>query len=200
MKDGKMFDNVNLYKPDKIIRLSELRESGDIYDIMRKMSARDYAYGFAYVPHDELRVLYIKLGMSSPNPDRQNDNILGERVVRQASHLLGWSGTYSSSTHGLELFNGLSGLVANGEFPERALHKNNIIVGIWNAHPNFRTCQVQASSAEQAKWLEAHLCAQYKNDFKLELPPLNIADPSKNNILTKTWPAREVEQEKLFAF
>lgn len=195
-----MFENVNLYKPDKIIRCAELHEPSEIYDIMRKMSARNYAYGFAYVPHDELRVLYIKLGMSSPNPERLNDNILGERVARQASHLLGWSGTYTSSSHGSELFYGLTKLVANGEFPERALNKNNIIIGIWNAHPNFRTCKVEASSAEQAMWLEAHLCAQYKNDFKLELPPLNIADPSKNSILTKTWTAREIQEENLFAF
>jgi hypothetical protein len=195
-----MFNNVNLYKPDKIIRLSEFKDASEIYDVMRKMAARDYAYGIAYEPDDELRVRFIKLGMSAPKKGRQNDNILGERIVRQVGHLLGWQ-TVPISSHGSDFSNGLIRLVNDGAFPERALHKNNIIVGIWNAHPNFRTCLVEADTTEQAKWLEASLCKQYKDDFKLELPPLNIADPTKNAILSKTWPVREIiTEENLFKF
>jgi hypothetical protein len=196
-----MFDTneVNLYKPDKIIYLSELKAAKQVYPIMRSMAARDYAYGLAYKPRDEMRYIYLKFGMSSPKSNRLNDNIMGERITRQIAHLSGWS-KFAISSHGNDFVSGLSRLVEDGILSEHALNKNNIIMGIWNVHPLFRTCLVNATREEQALWLESYLAQQYKNDFKDNCPLLNHRDPSNNPILTKTWPAREIVQKKLFSF
>lgn len=194
-----MFENVNLYKPDLIIRCADLKEASDIYSLMKKLNARDYAYGFAYLPHDELRVQYLKIGHSSPAVVRIN-KVLGERIVRQLCHLQGWPVSNKAvSNHGFDFVMGLQGLVTEEKMPERALHKNNIIVGVWNTESMFRTCKVDATPQEQAIWLEAKLCEQYKNDFKLVLPPLNKMDPAKGSILKKTWTDKDIEPS-VFSF
>jgi hypothetical protein len=193
-----MFDNVNLYKPDKIIRLSELSDSSEIYDIMKKMNARSYAYGIGYQPDDELRIIFVKIGRSSPDKNRTNDRIYGERVVRQVAWLDGWT-TTKHSANGADYYKGMCDLVANGDFPERALHKNNTIIGIWNCNPLFRTCKSDATEYEQTEWLEAYLCKEYKNDFKLNLPPLNRRDPSTGSILKRPMVSTEI-MDSLFKF
>jgi hypothetical protein len=179
-----MFDGVNLYKPDKIIRLSELSDSSEIYGIMKKMGARSYAYGIGYQPDDELRIIFVKIGRSSPDHDRQND-IHGERLVRQVAHLSGWPSTKISS-HGQDYVNGLEEAIKLDKLPPRCLKKDNTIIGIWNCHPNFRTCKVVATELEQSRWLEAHLCKLYKNDFNDTLPLLNKVDPATSKILEQS--------------
>ena len=190
-----MFEKLNLYKPDRIIRLSELNGSGEIYGIMGKLAARDYAYGIAYVPNDELRVLYLKIGKSSPSKDRVHENQLGERIARQVGHLEGWPGQKPISANGIDFMMGLKQLVLNGDMSERALDRKNIIVGIWNTNPMFRKCMVDATPSEQAAWLEASLRKQYKIEFKDTLPPLNKLDPANGTILKRTWQDKNIEPE-----
>jgi hypothetical protein len=194
-----MFDNVDLYKPDLIIRCADLKESSEIYPMMKKLNARDYAYGFAYLPHDELRVQYLKIGKSSPATDRIS-KVLGERIVRQLCHLQGWPQSNKAiSNNGFDFMMNLQNLVAAGKMSARALDKNNIVLGVWNTDSMFRTCKVDATPAEQAAWLEAKLCELYKNDFKLVLPPLNKMDPANGSILQKTWVNRDITSS-VFSF
>lgn len=194
-----MFDNVDLYKPDLIIRCADLKESSEIYPMMKKLNARAYAYSFAYLPHDELRFQYIKIGESCPASVRIS-KVLGERIVRQLCHLQGWPASNKAvSSHGFDFMMNLQKLVNAGKISERVLNKNNIVVGVWNTDPMFRECKVDAAPADQAEWLEAKLCEQYKNDFKLALPPLNKIDPAKGSILKKTWANRDICQS-VFSF
>lgn len=194
-----MFNNIDLYKPDKIIRCSEYEYAREIYKVMSKMSARVYAYSIAYVPRDEFRLHYLKIGMSSPTSERVNDNILGERIVRQVAHLHGWS-KEPISAHGSDFRDALKKLVEDQSISEAALHKDNIMIGVWNIHHNFRKCMaLDATPEEQAKWLEGTLTEQFKRDFKEDLPILNKQDPSNNKVMKKTWTCAEVEPE-LFSF
>ena len=193
-----MFDNVNLYKPDRIIRCSSLKEAGEVYEFMSSMGAKDYAYGLAYMPPDELRVHYLKIGKSSPAAVRVNAKIFGERIVRQIAHLDGWK-KKAISGHGVDFSMGVRNLIAEGKLDERALHRDNIVIGIWNANPNFRTCLVEATVQEQVSWLEGNLCQQYKNDFKLVLPLLNKQDPSNSEVMSRTWVNRIIDPA-MFAF
>jgi hypothetical protein len=194
-----MFDNINLYKPDKIIRLSELSDSNEIYDIMKKMGARSYAYGIGYQPDDELRIIFVKIGRSSPEKDRKGD-VHGERLVRQVAHLSGWNSTNKRSANGTDYLMGLNEAVAANKLPPRALQKNNTCIGIWNCHQNFRNCKVEATELEQSRWLEAYLCKLYKNDFNDELPLLNKIDPASGSILKKYITPKIITQSGLFEF
>lgn len=193
-----MFNDINLYKPDKIIRLSELSDSSEIYGIMKRMGARSYAYGIGYQPHDELRVIFTKIGRSSPDYDRKNDPY-GERLVRQVAHLSGWDST-KRSANGTDYIMGLNEAVTAGKLSASALQKNNTIIGIWNCNQNFRICEVVATELEQSQWLEAYLCKQYKNDFNGELPLLNKVDPALGTILKKPMTPKRVIDSGLFKF
>jgi hypothetical protein len=156
------------------------------------MGAKDYAYGLAYLPNDELRVQYFKIGKSSPSAKRVNPKIFGERIVRQIAHLDGWD-KKAISAHGVDFAMGIKKLISDSQLPERALNRHNIVIGVWNINSNFRECLVDATVQEQVSWLEGHLCQQYKNDFKLNLPVLNKQDPSKSEIMTRSWTARAIK-------
>ena len=169
-----MFNNIDLFNPDKIIQCASLKEAKDIYEIMKKMDAKSYVYAISYLTGGILNPV-IKIGMSSPDKYRQH-TILGERIVRQISNLEGWSSKPVSS-HGLDLVVGLKKAIETGILPEKAINRNNIIICIWNVHPNFRKCNSIATEDEQTKWLEGKLCSLHKKHFQ-KLPPLNVIDPS----------------------
>jgi hypothetical protein len=183
---NKMFDGVSLYKPDKLIRLSDIGDFSEIYQIMRDMDALNYAYAFCYDSKDETRLHYMKIGRSTPLPERVSQSCFGERIVRQVCHLNGWEKSPISS-NGSDFRGGLERIMKSDNYPDRILNKNNWSIAIWNIHPNFRNCLVNSTREEQTIWLEAQLCKMYKRDFKENLPPLNIQDPSRGKIMNASW-------------
>lgn len=176
-----MFNNIDLYNPDKIIRCSSLIEPSEVYDIMKSMRAESYAYCIAYIPSGKLLFEVIKFGLSSPKKDRISD-CCGERLVRQISHVDGWNKTFASA-NGFDFANGINQMKKKGILPKN-LNKNDLIIGIWNTSYNFRgACKSQyATAEEQSMWLEGELCNQYKKKNNGNLPPLNIADPTSTDI------------------
>jgi hypothetical protein len=195
-----MFNNINLYKPDKLIRLNELKKANEIYSIVKKMNTKACAYGICFVPRDQMRMVFLKAGMTAPSDDRINQLQQCERIVRQVSNLEGWS-EFMASDHGTDFIKGVRRLVAAGVLPEDALNRNNYVVGIWTVNPNFRKCLVEATLEEQAEWIEGELCQQHKNDFKGLLPLLNKRDPTKTKVYKLPRPLKEITDDPdLFEF
>ena len=169
----KMFDDIDLFKADVIIPCKDLKDPSDIYEIMKKINARDYAYTVSYNTGAIVNPV-VKIGMSSPRKDRKN-NVMGERLVRQLAHLEGWN-SKTFSANGSDLAMNLRVAIDQGIIPKKAINRNNIIICIWNLA--FRMCTSEATTYEQTSWIEGELCRLHKKHFEF-LPPLNIVDPSE---------------------
>lgn len=201
---NKMFDDINIFEPDRIIKCAELLDPSDIYEIMRSMNTGTFAYMFDYVPYNKeadehgsyLDRAFLKAGESSGNDQ-------GERLVRQMCHLDGWD-KIQYSGNGSEFRGGLERLISEHGYPEDLLNKNNINIGIWSVNQEFRWCNLDIQTKkdneecsekekqkdkdkQKAKWIEGELAAQHKN-IHGKLPPLNEKDPSKFKSYTQVRP------------
>ena len=200
---NKMYDDIDIFKPDEIIICSELLSPSDIYEKMRSMNTGTFAYMFDYVPFNKkadehgsyLDRAFLKVGETSGND-------MGERLVRQIRHLDGWDkNEIQYSSNGIEFRGGCERLIDKLGYPEDLLNKNNINIGIWSINETFRWCNLDIQTKkdndqkysekeiqkdkdkQKAKWIEGELCYQHIN-IHGKLPPLNEKDPSKCKIYT----------------
>jgi len=204
---NEMYDDINIFDPDKIIKCAELLSPSDIYEIMRSMNTGTFAYMFDYVPFNKkadkhgsyLDRAFLKAGET-------NGNDMGERLVRQVGHLDGWDkNEIQYSGNGIEFRGGCERLIDKLGYPEDLLNKNNINIGIWSVNPEFRWCNLDIQTKkdnnekysekekqkekdkQKAKWIEGELCYQHIN-IHGKLPPLNEKDPSKCKSYTQVRP------------
>jgi hypothetical protein len=183
---NKMYDDINIFKPDEIIICSELNTTAEIYEKLRAMNTSSFAYMFNYAPYNKypdeegsyLEYAFLKAGES-------NGYVKGERLVRQLRHLDGWNEKKPPySCNGVDFKGGLERLIAELDYPLDILNKNNINIGIWSINDEFRWSNLLTEEdGEKAIWIEGELCDQHIKIYG-KLPPLNIKDPSKCKIYT----------------
>jgi hypothetical protein len=180
-----MFDNpIYLDKPDYIIPLKGLTTPTQIYNFCRTNNISHFGYGFRFVRNSYF-IEQIKFGYSAPDPNARSVQH-GERLVRQASWLPGWSQTVHSS-HGYELWHGCEQLITAGILPANTLYED-FEIAIWSVDSRINVSGFYLTRKEIAEFIESDLCNKYVDKFG-KLPHLNIADPTRNKTyrgLTKT--------------
>jgi hypothetical protein len=197
----KMFDDIDFYKPDFIIKCRNLISAGDIYAVMSNYDARNFAYAMCYVPYAQdpcthhIAIPYI--GSSSP---AETTRSCGERIVRQMANLDNWDKQIESE-HGSGFRKKLIKQINNGIYPEDVLDRNNINVGIWNL--KFRDKFIKTDSEDTLKtkveWIEAEVCMQHKTIYK-KLPVGNVIDMTIRPNYTKSRIARRDSNDQIFLF
>lgn len=184
---NKMFNDINLFKPDKIIKCRDLKQSLEIYDVLKQMNTSSYAYTINYhsSKKEDNQSVILKIGESSGKQ-------YGERLVRQLTHLNGFiENENPKSTHGNDLRAKLERLVKESKYTVDIHHKDSISIGIWSVESGFRHCNLKPMKSEeekwksvQSKWLEGELANLHKITYYC-LPPLNFKDPSNCNSYRK---------------
>ena len=165
--------NIDLFQPDFVIDCADLKNSKDIYEVMRSKHIVE-SYVYAMINHPKRLINeFIKVGMSNPDiVDTVRESSVGERITRQAAWLLGWPEGQAESTRGKEFWVNME---KSGLFPN--FNKNHLCIAVWDITARMPTSDMMSESIA-SKWAEGELAKQHKQYFKC-LPPLNFADPSK---------------------
>ena len=176
-----MFNNISLYNPDFVIDCSTVKESRNIYDIVRSNGiVRMYSYALLY-RLNLLQFEILKIGESCPSPGPSTAKAVAERLGRQLAWLPGWENPQPKSSHGADFSINLQEEIRLGNLSSDLYDKNKIIVAVWNLDiraPNANT--FVTSDSDITKWVEGHLAMQYKQSHDMQLPILNYKDPTQN--------------------
>jgi len=176
-----MFNNIDLYNPDFIIDCSTVKESKDIYDIVRsKGIIRMYSYALLY-RLNLLQYNVLKIGESCPSPGPGTAKAVAERLGRQLAWLPGWENPQPKSSHGNDFASNLQEEIRLGNLPNELYDKNKIVVAVWDLDKRAPNANNFITSAgDITKWVEGHLAMQYKRLYDGQLPILNYKDPTQN--------------------
>lgn len=185
-----MFNNIDLYNPDFYFDCKSLRNSKQVYKIFRDNKiTKAYVYAMSY-RKSAFTYDFLKVGLSHPAlTDREYQ--VGERVVRQLSHVPGWS-THPISDHGNDFYCGIKRLISQGVL-KSDFSKNDLTVGVWDVtgRMNQTTTILLTDDKNATEWAEGELCNQYKRYFGIK-PSLNYRDPSNSQSYKKGYIPKNV--------
>lgn len=168
---------IELDNPDYVIRLKDLTYPSEIYNICKIHNISYFGYGFRYV-RNSYETMQLKFGHSAPDAI-ERPSPMGERLVRQSSWLPGWpTGVHSS--HGFELWHGCTNLIRESKLPEDVTYED-FEIAIWSGSIRKNLTGLSFTDKDTAEFIESSLCDLYKERYG-ELPPLNIADPTRNKL------------------
>jgi hypothetical protein len=194
------FELVDLYAPTYILPVRALERPREIYSWFKKAKIYGCVYGIYY------KDTPIKFGYSYPKEERINNNVFGERLVRQLSHCPGWEhqfgvpnrltgfykpnyGWLPDSTNGEDFFDNLQYFSQENRLQ---ISKENLYVKIWNItniHSNWCYFEDNDDGKKfKGEYFEAVLVQQYKNDNVNKLPIGNRSDDPtlRNHAFTKS--------------
>lgn len=173
-----VFDNpIELDNPDYVIRLRDLAHPSEIYNICKTNNISHFGYGFRYI-ENSYKTMQLKFGHSAPDAC-ERPSPMGERLVRQASWLPGWE-TAVHSSHGFELWHGCTNLISESKMPANVSYED-FEIAIWSGAARKKIIGMPMNQKETAEFIESMLCDLYREKHG-ELPPLNIADPTRNKL------------------
>lgn len=139
--------DIDIYEPDFLISCKFLDSSGEIYEIMRNKSiTRAYVYAMVYHP----KTLYsdiLKVGMSAPTLKEKREYQVGERIVRQASHVPGWSSGLPYSSHGSDFYYAIRNFLIPKNLVAENFNKNMLHIAVWDISQRVH-CNVMVSEDE----------------------------------------------------
>ncbi len=168
---------IDLDNPDYVINLKDLTYPSEIYNICKKNNISYFGYGFRYV-QNSYHNMQLKFGHSAPEAN-ERPSPMGERLVRQASWLPGWPSTVYSS-HGFELWHGCTSLISESKMPS-SVDYTDFEIAIWSGSIREDLTGLRLTPKDVAEFIESTLCDLYRERHG-ELPPLNIADPTRNKL------------------
>lgn len=189
-----MIQNLDLYNPDFLIDLKNLKISAEVYPIMRQMGiVRAYVYGMVFNPKP-LKFDFLKVGMSAPKLGEKREHQVGERIVRQISWIPGWAEPHPYSGNGSEFWHNINDrLIAQNILPAD-FNKDNLKIAVWDISVRVHHNVILSDDEEftLSTWAEGELAQQYKNNNFNKLPLLNISDPTKTKIYSGTHIRKDV--------
>ena len=176
--------NIDLYNPDFIINCKYLRESSQVYELLRtKNISRAFVYGMIWNPEPKVNN-FIKIGRSAPTLGSLRKHQVGERIVRQLAWVPGWEGEHVKSSHGSEFWHNINEFAIPKKQLPSNFDKNMLRVAIWDISARTPSADILSDDEEftASCWAEGELANQYKNFNQNKLPILNFVDPSQDKI------------------
>lgn len=155
----------DLLKPTILINVSKLSKPYDLCKIMKKEEISEYGYSF-FVEVEKNVADILKLGMSADNAKSY-----GDRAYRQLANINGWDQVPKSQC-------GKDMLEVVKSFEEKTnilVHKDKILIGIYDAAPMVKIYNDRVKAAEH---VEGQLLSQYEKMFN-SLPIGNFKDTRK---------------------
>jgi hypothetical protein len=185
--------DIDVYEPDFVISCKFLNSSKEIYEIMRsKTITRAYVYAMVYQP----KTLYadiLKVGMSSPSLSEKRERQVGERIVRQVSHVPGWDSGPPYSSHGSDFYYAVRNFLIPKKLVVENFNKDMLHIGVWDItqRAHYNIIETNDDDFTLATWAEGELAKQYKQTHGNKLPLLNKVDPTKTKVYNKPFLSKE---------
>lgn len=188
-----MLKNIDLFSPDFNINCSSISAFADVYEIFRHNNiTKAYVYAIAYKSSPFL-YSFLKIGMSHPDLGEDRKYQVGERVVRQLSHVPIWT-TEPISDHGNDFYRGIKRLIQEKKLSS-LFNKNDLVVGVWDISKRIGlSSDDPIIEIDNTRWAEAKLCDQHKSVYK-KLPSLNYQDPSNSKVYKSGFIPRSVADQ-----